>query len=290
MRTYRKKTAAALLAAVLLAGGATACEDGRKADKGDAKASEAAPPAKAPAMAPAAYLEKVERSSEEITSLRYTMSGGAGGQKVSGEVSMRLKPDVAMSMVMANPQKAGEKIDIRLVGGVMYMGAQDKWLKFDLKAAGPESAAQLDALGDAGQSGENPGDRAGALKASKDLKVVGEETVDGQKTTHLSGTVTLDQMKASLAGSSPEAKARKEKQIKRLEQQGVTSLLMDMWIDGSDHTKQMRIRGRATQGPMDMTIKFLDYNKPVQVNAPTGEVVDLGEAMKDKGAGSGTQG
>ncbi|WP_063753361.1 LppX_LprAFG lipoprotein [Streptomyces sp. NRRL S-87] len=292
MKEYRRKTVGAVLAAVLLAAGATACDDGEKADTGAVRPSRAAGRAGAGGagdMAPVAYLERVQKKSEGITSLRYTMSGTAAGQTISGEVAMRLKPQVAMSMVMADPRKAGEKIDIRLLDGAMYMGAQGKWLKFDLKAANPQAAGQLEALSNAGQGAENPGDRAGALRASKDLKKVGEETVDGQRTTHLAGTVTLDQMRAAAAAAAtPEAKERQEAQVKQLEKQGVTSLQMDMWIDGSDHTKQVRVQGRTQQGPMDLTMKFTGLNEPVRISAPPADqVVDLSEAMKKRGATAG---
>ncbi|MCX4527519.1 MULTISPECIES: LppX_LprAFG lipoprotein [unclassified Streptomyces] len=294
MNAYRKKTVGAVLAALLLAGGATACEDGKNAkkDNGGSASAPASPSpsasAKQPAgVTPAAYLEKTKKKSEEITSLRYTISGKAAGESITGEAAMRIKPTVAMSMTMESPEKPGEKVQIRLVDGAMYMGAEGKWLKFDLKALAPEQAKELDSLGSA-QQGQNPADTADSLSASKDLKTVGEETVDGQKTTHLAGTVTLDEMRARSAASTPEAKERQEKNIKALEEQGIKSLTMDIWIDEADQVKQVRTQGQGTTGPMDVTIKFLDVNKPVDVAAPPADqVMDLGEMMKGSGgAGS----
>ena len=53
---------------------------------------------------------------------------------------------------------------------------------------------------------------------------------------------------------------------------------MDMWIDGDDHTKQVRMQGGADRGPLDMTITCLDFNKPVTVKAsPAKNTVDLAE-------------
>lgn len=232
-------------------------------------------------VTPAAYLQKTKKKSEEITSLRYTMVGDAAGQKVTGEVSMRLKPTVGMAMTMDSPEKPGEKVGIRLIDGAMYMGSEGKWLKFDLKTLAPDQAKQLDSLGSA-QQGQNPGDSADSLSTAKDLKMVGEETIDGQKTTHLTGTVTLDEMRAASASSAPENKERQEKNIKALEDEGIKSLVMDIWIDEADQAKQVRTRGTGNSGPMDITIKFLDFNKPVEITAPfTDQVMDLGEMMKD---------
>ncbi|MEU9252907.1 LppX_LprAFG lipoprotein [Streptomyces sp. NPDC048270] len=288
MNVYRKKTVGAVLAAVLLAGGATACEEGKK-DAG-AAASTASTPSKAaekPAeVAPAAFLQKTKQKSQDITSLRYSMVGEAAGEKISGEVSMRLKPTTAMAMSMESPEKPGEKVDIRLIDGVMYMGSEGKYLKFDIKTLAPDQAKQLDSLGSA-QQGQNPADTADSLGTSKDLKKVGEETVDGQKTTHLSGTVTLDELRAASASSAPEAKERQEKNIKALEAEGIKSMTMDIWIDEADQAKQVRTRGTGNSGPMDVTIKFLDVNKPVEIAAPPADqVIDLAEMLKESGEGA----
>ncbi|MCB5178658.1 LppX_LprAFG lipoprotein [Streptomyces antimicrobicus] len=285
--TYRTKTAGAVLAAVLLAGGATACDGGKDGKSGKAADSGAAAPSQAaqkPAeVAPAAYLEKTKKKSQEITSVRYTMSGTSAGQPVNGDASLRLKPTVAMAMKMASPETPGESVEIRLLDGALYLGGEGKWLKFDIKTLAPDQAKQLDALG-GGQQGENPGDKAGDLSAAKDLKKVGEETVDGQRTTHLTGTVTLDQLKAESATATPEAKERHARSVKQMEAQGIKELVMDIWIDDNDQTKQFRTRGQGTSGPMDVTIKFLDVNKPVDVTAPPADqVLDLAELGKQQG-------
>ncbi|MEU3913680.1 LppX_LprAFG lipoprotein [Streptomyces sp. NPDC029721] len=291
----KKKTAMAALAAVLLVGGATtACEGGKKDDGGKAAAatpSAAAPAAGKPAQGgadatPAAYLEKVKKKSEDITSLRYTMTGTAEGQPVNMDASMRLKPSVAMSMkISAQGQEGAE---IRLLDGTMYMGSEGKWLKFDMKGADPQAAKQLDSLGAGSAAGENPGDRAGDLMGAKDLKTVGEENIDGVKTKHVAGTVSLEQMKASLAALTPEARQRQEKSIQKLEGEGIKTMNIDMWIDESDHTKQVRTRAESAKGPMDMTMKFLDYNKPVDISAPPADqVMDLAQLGKDSGSGEG---
>ncbi|MEU6311301.1 LppX_LprAFG lipoprotein [Streptomyces sp. NPDC047014] len=287
MNAYRKKTVSAVLAALLLAVGATACQSGddAKKDKGaPAPAKAAEKPAE---VTPAAYLEKTKKKSEEISSLRYSIVGDVAGQKVTGEAAVRMKPTVAMSMRMDSPEKPGEKVEIRLLDSTMYLGAQSKWLKFDLKALAPDQAKQLDSLG-AAQQGQNPADTADSLGSAKDLTKVGEETVDGQKTTHLTGTVSVDELRSrNAAASSPEAKERQGKNLAALEAQGIKSLTMDIWIDENDQPKQVRTRGAGTSGPMDVTVKFLDINKPVEVAAPPAEqVIDLAEMMKEEGGGS----
>ncbi|MGW6687312.1 LppX_LprAFG lipoprotein [Streptomyces sp. NPDC054961] len=286
----RHKTAGAVLAAVLLVGGATACESGDEDAAGKAAGSSAAPSSPgagkgAVEVVPAAYLEKVKAKSQEITSLRYSMTGTAKGEQFSGDVSMRLKPSVAMAMKMSTSGEGGRAAEIRVLDEAMFIGTEGKWIKFDMKSLDPATAEKLNSAGgSANKAGENPGDRAGELLKAKDLKLVGDETVDGVKTKHLSGTVTLDEMRAALASADPEAKKRQEESVKGLEAQGVKSLTVDMWIDESDHTKQVRTRGDAASGPVDTTITFHEYNQPVEVAAPpAGQVVDLAEMMKGAG-------
>ncbi len=236
---------------------------------------------------PAALLESVSKASQDISSIHYTMTGSTPDGSFSGDVSATLKPQVAMAMKMSSPSEPGQQVEIRLVDGAMYMGAEGKWLKFDLKAADPKAAEQLNSLGKGPQGPENPGDRANDLLRSKDVRLVGEETLDGQKTKHLSGTVTLEQMRASAASGDPATKESRERSVKTLEQQGIKDMVVDLWVDGTNHTKQVRTQGKGTKGALDVTIKLLDFNKPADVTAPPADqVVDLADMMKDTGEGS----
>ena len=79
------------------------------------------------------------------------------------------------------------------------------------------------------------------------MKKVGTETVEGVKTTHYTGTVSLDRPPEGRQGRGeghPRA-AREEPQ--QYEKMGLDKFTMDMWVDGEDHTKQFRMRGRPTR-------------------------------------------
>lgn len=270
----RTSTPAAGLCALLLAAGAVGC------------GSE-----KSPEMTPAAAVAKAAKNTEDITSLQYRMKGTAPESgRVEGQASMRLKPTIAMSMKMqASDQGAGETMEIRLVDKAMYLGGGaemakemdgKRWLKFDL--SGSDAAKDLDQMGSTSQAEQNPAAESTFLTGAKDVKKVGSEEVDGVETTHYSGTVTLDDLRASLKDDKAETRKQREKSIKQYEKLGVDKFTMDMWVDGEDHTKQFRMKGEADKGPLDMTITFLDYNKPVTVTAPPAkDVADLGEMFKE---------
>lgn len=273
--SVRRRATGAGLAALLLAGGAVAC------GKGD----------KSPEMSPVAAVAKAAKKTQNITSLHYRMKGTYPGQgKMTAEASMRLKPTVAMSMKMNVPSQGAEgAAEIRLVDKAMYIGGNPAmakemdgktWLKFDLSALGDK---QLGAgAPGAGQAEQNPAAESGFLTGAKDLKKVGTETVDGVETTHYRGTLTLDELKASLKKESKDVREQREKSLQQYEKLGVDTMTMDMWVDGQDRTKQFRMKGQADKGPLDMTITFVDYNKPVAVTAPPAkDVADLAEMMKD---------
>lgn len=153
------------------------------------------------------------------------------------------------------------------------------WMKFDL--SGSDAGKELDQLGSTSQAEQNPAAESTFLTGAKDVKKVGSEKVDGVETTHYTGTVTLADLRASLKKDDAETRERREKSIKQYEKMGIDKLTMDMWIDGDDHTKQFRTKGDTDKGPLDMTITFLDYNKPVEIKAPPAkDVADLADLFK----------
>ncbi|MDK1347964.1 DUF1396 domain-containing protein [Streptomyces sp. 378] len=269
----KKSKPAVGLGALLLAAGAVGC--GAE---------------KSPEMTPAAAVAKAAKNTEDITSLQYRMKGSVPESgRVEGEASMRLKPTIAMSMKMKAPDQGAESVEIRLVDKAMYLGGGaemakemdgKRWLKFDL--SGSDAAKDLDRMGSTSQAEQNPAAQSTFLTGAKDVKKVGSEKVDGVETTRYSGTVTLDDLRASLKDDKAETREQREKSIKQYEKLGVDKFTMDMWVDGEDHTKQFRMKGQADKGPLDMTITFLDYNEPVTVTAPPAkDVADLGEMFKE---------
>jgi hypothetical protein len=246
-------------------------------------------------MTPAAAVAKAAKNSDDITSLRYRMTGTYPQQgRIKAEASMRIKPEIAMSMKMtALDQGADGSAEIRLLDKVMYIGGNPAmakemdgktWMKFDMSALSDE---QLGAgAPGAGQAEQNPATESQFMEGADDLKEVGTEKVDGVETTHYTGTVSLDSLRDSLKDEDKATREKKEKSLQQYEKLGLDTFTMDMWIDGDDKTKQFRMKGDATGGKLDMTITFLDYNKPVTITAPPAkDTVDLAEMMKEAQSG-----
>lgn len=268
------------VSALLLAAGAVGCS-------GDSES---------PEMEPAAAVAAAAKNAEEIKSLRYKMTGEVPEQgTVEGEASMSIDPlemDMTMSVEGPTATQSGE-VQIRLLDQVMYIGGGPEmakemdgksWMKMDLSALGEDNPLNLDELG-AGQTTQNPAAESGFLAGAEDVEKVGTETIDGVETTHYKGTVSLDDLRKGNEGESKALREQREKSIEQYEKMGVETLDMDMWIDGEDRTKQFRMQGEADGGPLDMTITFLDYNQPVEIEAPPAEdTFDFAEMMEEAAA------
>ncbi|MEU9217102.1 DUF1396 domain-containing protein [Streptomyces sp. NPDC048376] len=277
MKTSVRVPVGAGLAALLLAAGAVGCS---KEDN----ASES------PKMTPAAAVAKAAKNTEEINSLRYRMTGKAPEEgRIKAEAEMQIKPTLAMSMKMtALDQGADGTAEIRLVDKALYIGGGPEaakemdgksWIKFDMSAMGADE--ELNQLGSASQADKNPATESTFLTGAKDVEKVGSETVDGVKTTHYKGTVTLADLEKSIGDEDKATQEKRQKSLEQYEKMGLDKLTMDMWVDGDDQTKQFRMRGQADKGPLDMTITFLGFNEPVKVTAPpAAETADLAEMMK----------
>lgn len=278
--SVRRGATGAALAALVLGGGAVACSKGTD---------------QSPEMTPAAAVAKAAKNTEDITSLHYRMAGKVPEEgRVTAEASMSMKP-LAMSMKMTAADSGTDgPVEMRLVDGAMYIGGGAQaakemdgksWIKFDMSALGSGKGMSADQLG-GGEADKNPAAESTFLTGSKNVKKVGTETVEGVKTTHYKGSITLDGLRKTLKSESKATREQREKSLEQYEKMGIDAITMDAWIDGGSRTKQFRMRGSAEKGPLDMTITFLDYNKPVMVKAPPAkDTADLAEMMKGAQAG-----
>ncbi|MER5522984.1 hypothetical protein ABT075_00005 [Streptomyces sp. NPDC002677] len=264
----RRVTSAAFVA-VLLAGGSVACGGGAKSDSAVAGH---------PKVTPVAAVARAEKNAKDITSLHYRISGTVPGKgRLEAEASMNTQP-LAMSMKMTaaaaqggNGQGRCGQLDIRFVGKVMYVGGSavrpeklhgKSWLSAAPAIWGRGGGDNQSYGVLPSQLQANPTEQSTLLTGSKDLRLIGTETVNGAKTTHYKGTVNS---KGLIGGRLD--------QFMQLEVSD--PLTIDLWIDGNDRTKQFRMRAQHNDmlagtgdGPLDLTITFLDINQPMDIKAP----------------------
>ncbi|GAA3057382.1 hypothetical protein FHS39_003585 [Streptomyces olivoverticillatus] len=270
-----------MAAGLLLCGATTGCSS--SGGSSPAKSASAAP-SEAASGAPAAAVQSASKKAAELKSLRVEMSGIGPGVpgRMKAELAMNMDPKaMEMNVELADHGEDG-RFTLKLVGDAMYMGGNEKisdrldgkhWLKMPLKGK------MKDALGGMGAAHQDPSAQTGLLSGSKDIKKVGEETVNGIPATHYAGSVTLDEM-AGAAGKdgSDATKERRRKTVEQLRQQGMQKLDVDLWIAKDNRPVQLRERGQADKGPLDMTMVFKDFDKPVTVEAPAADdTADMGD-------------
>ncbi|MER7929402.1 DUF1396 domain-containing protein [Streptomyces sp. NPDC096057] len=224
-----------------------------------------------------------------MTSLRYRMAGEMPGEgTIEAEAAMTTEPQ-AMSMKMTS-SKSGGTVQLRLVGKALYLNGGPgtakelggkSWVKLDMSALGGAGAdLTANAMG-AAEADKNPAAETAFLTGAKDVKKVGTETVDGVRTTHYAGKVTLADVRAAAKSEGKATAEQRERSVGQYEKMGVDAITMDMWVDGDHRAKRFRMRGEGDKGPLDLTVTFLGLNQPVTVTAPPAkDTTDLAELMK----------
>ncbi|WP_326729958.1 hypothetical protein [Streptomyces phaeochromogenes] len=120
------------------------------------------------------------------------------------------------------------------------------------------------------------------LLASGDVKKVGAEKVRGENTTHYSGTVDV----ADLAGESSNLTADQLADMKRqLEQAGVTTETIDIWVNDEDLLVKKVEKGELATGSMSSTAFYSDYGVKISTEEPpSGDTADFKDLMQTQPA------
>ena len=243
-------------------------------------------------MTPAAAVARAAKKTEDITSLRYRMTGEVPEEgRVSGEAAMSMKP-LAMSMKMtAEDQATDGQVEIRLVDKAMYIGGGAQvakemdgksWIKLDMSAMGADKQLNADQLG-GGQADKNPATESTFLTGSKDVKKVGTETVDGVKTTHYKGTYRVSDVIAALPKAD---RAQANKTVDALKRLGGAENRLDdptpaeLWIGADGLLRRMRMtsnlpaEGGHASGTMVMDYSLHDFGARLDTTAPPASDTD----------------
>jgi len=220
-----------------------------------------------------ASLQNAAAKTEKSKSLAFKMEMAVQGRQVTGEGELSYGPPLAMSMTMDMPPLG--TIESRLVGNVQYVkmppraqGSVGKpWIKLDLaqvaEAAGIDTSQLTKQLENC-----DPAKQIKMLLAGGNLRVVGEETIDGVKTVHYAGTVPLDDYLDQVpAATRAKAKAN-------LDKAGVKEIATELWVDEQYQPRRVEL----AMGEVDIRTTYTDYGKPVNVVAPpAAETMDLAD-------------
>ncbi|MGA9745960.1 MAG: LppX_LprAFG lipoprotein [Nocardioides sp.] len=212
----------------------------------------------------AALLDAMKAAIADNESAHVTMEMTGGGQAMSGEGDVSYAGDsTSMQMTMQIPQMGGGDMEMRMLGGVMYMSIPPmtptgKFIKIDTND--PNSP-----FGDLG--GVSQGDPLATFDAFdaglQEAEYVGVEDVDGEQLDHY--LLTVDAKKAAKAQGQPYQQGMPE------------TITYDMWIDDSDLMRRIEFDlgafGGDAAGAGGMVMTMSDWGKPVSVKAPPANAI-----------------
>ncbi|MER6132645.1 hypothetical protein [Streptomyces sp. NPDC001815] len=294
--TVRRVTVSIAVAAALT--GAAACsgsdsgggsgEDGKSAGKAKAQVN------------PIAALRTVEKSTdkadsakvESTTTMGTLMSMEADGalgwaDGLTGNLTITY---TGGTMADQMRQMGTTSMEARYLPDAYYAKMGDKfaeqsggkhWIKYaydDLAdLAGGSGAYMKDQM-----QNTTPNQSVKLLLASGDVRKVGEENVRGENTTHYSGTVDV----ADLAGKSSNLSEKQLADMKRqLEQAGVTTEKIDIWVNDEDLLVKKVEKGELATGSMSSTAYYSDYGVKVSTEEPpAADTADFKDLMQTQPA------
>jgi hypothetical protein len=178
----------------------------------------------------------------------------------------------------------GDVIYMKMPQVAQQLGGKKQWIKVDIKEAGRALGVDPAQFGQLG--GNDPRKVLDQVRAvSGEVEEVGSEKVRGADTTHYRAEVDLRKYPDRLPEKDREqARVAVEKLI---DQTGSSTYPMDLWIDGEDLLRRVRISydfqvpGVDKNAEFAMTMEFFDFGTPIQIKPPPEkDVADLAELAR----------
>lgn len=193
--------------------------------------------------------------------------------------------DAEMDTAAAHLQQLQDspKTRVLFVDGAYYYGVDPQpsgplagkhWMRIDSSAIFGDKGAQAFS-GSSG--GSDPAAAMRGLKYANNVKDLGEETVDGQSTTHYRAVVDkahMGKFKDAYGGDN----------LMSSMTGGADSMTMDVWVGSKD----LPVRLKQTLGTVKVTMDFQKFGATAPVKAPpAAQTGDLTEAVKKAQAQQG---
>ncbi|MBB6350378.1 LppX_LprAFG lipoprotein [Nonomuraea muscovyensis] len=198
-----------------------------------------------------------------------------GGGKVQGRMLYQSKPQLAVDLTLDTVDLGQRSVPggVRAVlqGDTLYvkvdalkemLGATKPWIKVSLTDA--DTSGQVKQYLDQIQQF----DLASVTKmttASKDVKSVGTESVNGEDTTHYSGTFPVDVAVQQLPADKQEQARKGMAELKDVK--------FDLWAGSDGLPRKLALNGAKDGATLNATLFFKDFDKPVDIAAPPADQV-----------------
>ncbi|MFE6888746.1 hypothetical protein [Streptomyces sp. NPDC057694] len=293
-----RRTVGAAAATALLCAGAVACgggsaESGTKSGSVDSGAAQALT---------AAYKKTAQARSAKVAMTMKSPSGlGGGSVRLSG--TMGWNPTVMdMTMKGSGLDTGGADVpdSVRMImqNDVMYvdggaaaakeMGGK-RWMKLDLASLGKQADGALgqQMTGGLGSMDQDPAQQIAVLLDSPNLKHLGSATVDGERTEHYKGKLTVEEMVKSNDSLKVLGADERSRLLKNIKKAGIKDYDTELWVNKDDLPVRLDVTMGSAQGPVEMSERFSDYGAAVKVDVPpAGQTYDLMDAFGKLGKGT----
>ncbi|QXJ26707.1 LppX_LprAFG lipoprotein [Actinomadura graeca] len=207
---------------------------------------------------------------------------GTGGDKIHANGQFRLRPVLKFSAKLDEFSHGGQSIP-GLKGQAVYtdnvlyakvpqlaqfVSGGKPWVKIDANQAAKGTGLDVQDLVKQVQN-VDPAGQTKMFTGSKDARRVGTETIDGVKTTHYTGTVTVQDALNRL-----DAQAREKVRGWLPKDDANAKINFDLWTDGDNLPRKLVSKGTGPQGESgSVTVLYSDYGKSFGVNPPPSDQV-----------------
>lgn len=207
---------------------------------------------------------------------------GAGAGRVHATGQFRLRPELTFTARLDefshNGQSMpGAKGQAIYTGDVLYAKVPQlarfvsdgkPWVRIDVNQVAQRTGFDVRGLVDQVQK-VDPAEQTKMFTGSKDARRVGAETIDGVKTTHYAGTVTVDD---ALRRLDPQAREKVGRWLPKDRANG--KINFDLWTDGGNLPRKLVSKATGVRGESGtVTVLYSDYGKSFRVNPPPSDQV-----------------
>jgi hypothetical protein len=144
------------------------------------------------------------------------------------------------------------------------------WVKLDLDALARRQGVELPSVTSLGQN--DPSAFLDFLRATGDLRVLGQQEIDGVSTTHYLARIDFGAYVERLPAKQRKQLAPMLAQLKQLTQNGQFAPLVDAWVDGEGLLRRFAMSFSLSSGgqsaEMSLTMNLHDFGADVDVSPP----------------------
>jgi hypothetical protein len=266
LRLVRRRTTLVLTSAAVCAVALAGCSGSSSggSTSGGASTPSGSSSSAGTAVNAAALVNGASHSSSKLKSAHITTTSVLGGKTTSFTGVIAYHPTRLDFRIGV----AGKELREVLVNNVMYIkvpggtGAGSKpWIGVGIKQISQLSGIDLDSL----LNNANADQTVQLLAKSSDVKFVGNETVGGVSTRHLSGTVDVDKVFAALNATEKSSQKTLQSMVDQL---GVKDSHIDLWVNSDDIPVKVVQTYTSKLGAGSSTMLLTGLNAPVTIKAP----------------------